>query len=75
MDQTHLQDATDIVSETSHTLDSWWQMSTGETKGEVAKISGAGDKNSQMEYGQSDKVGTGQKTVTFFSCSLTCDPT
>ena len=61
MDQIHLHDATDFHSESSHTLDSWWQMSTGETKGDVAKVSGAGDKNTQMEYGKVTKLAPDRK--------------
>ena len=33
----------------------------GETKGEVEKISGAGDENNRMELGPSHEVGSGQK--------------
>ena len=44
-------------------LDSWWQESTGETRGDMEKINGAGDENTGMELGPSHEVGSGQKTL------------
>ena len=46
----------------------------GETKGDMEKISGAGDENIWMELGPSDKIGSRKKTL-FFGCGLICDPT
>ena len=56
-------------------MDSWWQGSTGETEGDVEKVSGAGDEDTRMELGASHEVGSGQKTLASFSCSLMCDLT
>ena len=53
-------------TEDSHALDSWWQESTGETKGDVEKISRAGVENTRTEMGTSDEVGCGHNM---------CDPT
>ena len=35
------QNVIDIHIQGSHALDSWWQESTGQTKGDLEKISGA----------------------------------
>ena len=51
MDRPRLHNAIDIHSESSHVLDSWWQESTGQTKGDMEKISGAGDETTRMELG------------------------
>ena len=49
-------------------LYSWWQESS--EKGDVEKISGAGDENNQMELGPSDGVGSGQEALVFFGCNV-----
>ena len=47
-------------------LDTWWQESAGETRGDVETISGAGDENTRMELGPNHEVDSGKKTLTFF---------
>ena len=75
MDRISLQNAIDTHCNSSHALNCWWHESPGETKGDVEKISGAGDTSTRMELGPSDQVGSGQKTLVFFGCGLMCDPT
>ena len=75
MDRTPLQNAIDIRSSSSVTLDSWCQEIAGDTIVDMEKASGVGDESTRMELGSSDEVGSVQDTLAFFGRGIVCDPT
>ena len=70
-----------IHPESSHAPDSWWHASAGETKGNVANIFRAGDRNIRLELGAKQvhqfflSATNFEKTLVYFGCGLICNPT
>ena len=56
MDWPRLSNAINNNSESSHALDSWWQDSTRETKGDLEKINREGNKNTWMKLQRTENI-------------------
>ena len=67
------QNATDILSKSSHALDASRKQEEGTTKRDVEKIRGAINEGSRVELGPDRKAGSRQTTMAFLGVGLMCE--